>query len=742
MVARKRRITCLSQRIFVATWVVHFSQLRLHDIGKMSKTDLFLAILLFHGPLTMVLCQRPIYSLRPKGHQSFNADHNIFARHRSDGCRSKSHRKQSSYSNDDGCATDSNDDDSASVDSFFGYCLFSPQSIRLMDLVFRTDVNEIDQFFVEGRLVDGLRDFVDLIQTRVDNRSDREILRAIMVQNATLAQTVLRPGDSDDTTSGVVDRKLVDNDACLEAKVSAFIGLFNLILSFLVPALARFTKIGRAVADLLLKRYRLFFDSMLVIFQRSGNPVLGSINVFLGLLRDISIAAIVDTIDRQVDGITWLIVGITLGAELAVFVASGGASAAALLAIRVASAGVAFYDMARNVWNAIEICGETSQPSPSPISVFGPSPRPTFRPRRQSGVFGDPHLSTFDRLRFDCQAQGIFTMLTSLEDSRFKIQEKFTSVNGSNVCSQASVSTGIVVQEVGLPTIQLSVPTGDSTGANVLPNGCPIDFFLNGSQRDLMLGSDNPLVQVQSFSNDIRIVHRDTDLEIAVSIRQSSAFGCFFLVQVFLPLDYRLGETLLGLLGTPNDNRNDDWVDPNGNSYLPPQNEEQSVFGPAYNYCVDNWCIRDEEASAFTLRRDESFSSLKNGCDNSYADDIETAIANASVELQEVCGGSLFCFIDGICGSVEDAATVLQDEALVQQQAPSASPLRSEMPSLSPSSKLTTTVPSTYSPTSQAPSLLSDTPTTEPTPISPSKSAKRPSKKSHKTSGSKKRIRN
>ena len=39
-----------------------------------------------------------------------------------------------------------------------------------------------------------------------------------------------------------------------------------------------------------------------------------------------------------------------------------------------------------------------------------------------SGVFGDPHLSTYDQFRFDCQAAGEFTMAMSLENPASKFR--------------------------------------------------------------------------------------------------------------------------------------------------------------------------------------------------------------------------------------------------------------------------------------------------------------------------------
>lgn len=42
-------------------------------------------------------------------------------------------------------------------------------------------------------------------------------------------------------------------------------------------------------------------------------------------------------------------------------------------------------------------------------------------------MFGDPHISTFDDLRFDCQAEGEFVMVKSA-DLSFQVQERFTAI--------------------------------------------------------------------------------------------------------------------------------------------------------------------------------------------------------------------------------------------------------------------------------------------------------------------------
>lgn len=236
-----------------------------------------------------------------------------------------------------------------------------------------------------------------------------------------------------------------------------------------------------------------------------------------------------------------------------------------------------------------------------------------------------------DRLRFDCQVGGEFTTVTSLEDPTFQIQERFTSV-GSNFCSQASVSTGVAIHDVG-QTFQISTPrSSNGTGLNMI-GGCPIDFYFNETATTLGTDlGDASEATVAVSGTRINIEYKQTFVSIDITVRESASFGCHFLVQVFMPTAYRTGSTILGLLGTPNGLRSDDWRSPNGTILSTPSTAEESIFSTSYNYCRENWCIKDNASSVFVYGEGESFDAIS-GCDEDYADDIEAAIANPSDEL-------------------------------------------------------------------------------------------------------------
>lgn len=157
-------------------------------------------------------------------------------------------------------------------------------------------------------------------------------------------------------------------------------------------------------------------------------------------------------------------------------------------------------------------------------------------------------------MTFDCQAAGVFTTLRSLEDSTFEIQERFSAVTSSS-CSQASVSTGVVFRDGNKPIIQISTPGYGETSLNQV-NGCPIDFYIDDAASSLGVSDpgSNVLVKLDSSSQRIKIIHTDTYVTVDVEISYSSVFGCFLMVQVYIPETFRSNETLVGLLGMPNGN--------------------------------------------------------------------------------------------------------------------------------------------------------------------------------------------
>lgn len=143
-----------------------------------------------------------------------------------------------------------------------------------------------------------------------------------------------------------------------------------------------------------------------------------------------------------------------------------------------------------------------------------------------------------------------FITVTS-QDSSFQIQERYTAIDSMN-CTQASVSTGVAIKDIHTPIIQVSTPRVVGQSSLNTVNSCPIDFYVSGAATALESFSDAQVEATISNSNEIVIVHKDTNLRVLIQVRTSSNFGCHLFVQPVFPGSFRPGETILGLLGTPN----------------------------------------------------------------------------------------------------------------------------------------------------------------------------------------------
>ena len=169
-------------------------------------------------------------------------------------------------------------------------------------------------------------------------------------------------------------------------------------------------------------------------------------------------------------------------------------------------------------------------------------------------------MVTFDGLKYDCQGEGEFTLVKSL-DSNFEVQARFENAMASKrvaVTRSFAVNTG----EEGVPKIQIEVPANTT-------EGCPVDMFVDGVMRDIETdGTASDMVQVNILgvagSQRITIYYPASGLHFTSLLTSSETYGCYLSSSVCLPDDYRTNETFVGLLGSPNGDRKDDWMSKEG----------------------------------------------------------------------------------------------------------------------------------------------------------------------------------
>lgn len=294
-----------------------------------------------------------------------------------------------------------------------------------------------------------------------------------------------------------------------------------------------------------------------------------------------------------------------------------------------------------------------------PAIVVDPFMNPGCPAPPNPGPFGEPHMRTFDGLGYDCQGSGEFVLFRTRR-SNVEIQTRFSGDAGN-----ATVITGIAVKVKNMPIVELSIALSDSSSADQI-SSCPIRTYFNGSKRSLkrntVLESD---VSVNVSSSTIRVSFGN-HLITSLVIIKSTSFGCFFQqLQTYMSQAITMSEDIVGLLGTPNGNPFDDWMDQSGNTLQVPRDEHGKLFKPAYDYCTSNWCIRSETESLFTHSETLRFDDL-NKCDTPYG--TAPDLSSASDELKTICGSDTACLIDGIAGGVEDAENALEAQSKIEQE--------------------------------------------------------------------------
>lgn len=216
--------------------------------------------------------------------------------------------------------------------------------------------------------------------------------------------------------------------------------------------------------------------------------------------------------------------------------------------------------------------------------------------------WGDPHIVTFDGVKYDVHVKGQLTFLKSL-NSGFEIQGRTEAVE--NHGARPAVTTAIVVKEDNYPKIQVSLATQDADNAEnvVMIKNCPVQLFVDDISREVTSGSGTMGATVQVKGNRIVIEYPDTKLQLDMSV-QSWRDTCHFSVNYLLG-DCRCDETLVGILGNPNGQYIDDWMEEDGTPVEIPTSTKERRYGKAFEYSK-TWCLT-AETSMFSYEEDTDF---------------------------------------------------------------------------------------------------------------------------------------
>jgi len=137
--------------------------------------------------------------------------------------------------------------------------------------------------------------------------------------------------------------------------------------------------------------------------------------------------------------------------------------------------------------------------------------------------------------------------------------------------------------------------------------------------------------------------------------KHSAKMGCYLNVRVCLP-DKIKSENIVGLLGSPNGDTSDDFMDADGTN-LNWVNLGKTEWEDGYNYGTQNWCIRGQGVSLFKDPMDPSLGS----CDEPYDDTLANSVANAPDDIKEICGVDINCLIESMAGDIEDGVDSVRE---------------------------------------------------------------------------------
>jgi hypothetical protein len=320
-------------------------------------------------------------------------------------------------------------------------------------------------------------------------------------------------------------------------------------------------------------------------------------------------------------------------------------------------------------------------------------------------AWGEPHLTTFDNLKYDCQGEGEFILVHSL-DGRFEVQARFSALDHDD---RTSKITAVAISEgVGTPVVQLSIPENPSATTEKV-DVCLLDLWVNGTHRSIYEGSgQDDAVEVTVSGKRVNLLYKSTGAAVTVDIMSSSTFQCF--LNTFVCLPDSLFDAI-GLMGTPNKIIADDWMDQDGNSLPLPTSPDGLLYELAYEYCTMNWCLQNESDSLFSYENGFDFHFYEN-CNAAYPGSVTSE--EASDELIARCEGNTACVTEGLIGGDEGTENALKVVAELEET-------RDRSNVTSETTEPPTNGPATESPTPQptTPKPLTPTPATSPPTTSP-----------------------
>jgi len=218
--------------------------------------------------------------------------------------------------------------------------------------------------------------------------------------------------------------------------------------------------------------------------------------------------------------------------------------------------------------------------------------------------------------------------------------------------------------------------SGNGKVKNRRGEGCPMLFYMDGEIQDISQVPDEGYLYGAEGSANFVKLHEWNKIKIGLTTAAGNyaeimietdgqgpgeLWGCHWNMWTCLPAPEEASfQGSTGLMGSPDGDTSNDWVSPEGEIITLPNKPKQLRTQTAYDYCLDNWCVAQED-SIIMPPAGQTFDSIK--CmDEPYYEPEDPLCVLSADKIIEACKDKPLLLIDachvdccsGGCDQIDD----------------------------------------------------------------------------------------